>query len=130
MYEDSCSSCQPINEQYSLEHVDNVLLLFNWLKSHLRCSIIYLLNFGYILVTFWLHFGYDQNVTNLCQTFWLHFGYILVTLWLRFGAFWLHFGYVLVAFWLRFGYILVTFWLYFGNNQNVTNLCRASPTVP
>ena len=57
MCEDNCSSCQPINEQYSLEHVDNVLLLFNWLKSHHRCSIIYLLNFGYILVTFWLHFG-------------------------------------------------------------------------
>ena len=37
---------------------------------------------------------------------------------------------VLVALWLRFGYILVTFWLHFGYNQNVTNLCRASPTVP
>ena len=68
MCEDNCSSCQPINEQYSLEHVDNVLLLFNWLKSHLRCSIIYLLNFGYILVTFWLHFG------CILVTFWLHFG--------------------------------------------------------
>ena len=115
MCEDNCSSCQPINEQYSLEHVDNVLLLFNWLKSHLRCSIIYLLNFGYILVKFWLHFG------CILVKFWLHFGYVLV-------VFWLHFGYILVAFWLRFGYILVTFWLYFGYNQIVTNLCRASPT--
>ena len=50
-------------------NVDNVLLLFNWLKSHLRYSIIYLLNFGYILVTFWLHFGYNQNVTNLCRAY-------------------------------------------------------------
>ena len=24
----------------------------------------------------------------------------------------------------------LTFWLHFGYNQNVTNLCRASPTVP
>ena len=81
---DNCSSCQPINEQYSLEHVDNVLLLFNWLKLHLRYSIIYPLHFGYVLVTFWL----------------------------------------------RFGCILATFWLHFGYNQNVTNLCRTSPTVP
>ena len=85
MCEDNCSSCQPINEQYSLEHVDNVLLLFNWLKSHIRCSIIYLLNFGHVSVTFWLHFG------HLLVTFWLHFSYVLV-------KFWLHFGYVLVTF--------------------------------
>ena len=81
-----------------------------------------------VLVAFWLRFG------NILVTFWLHFCYVLVTSWLHFSyilvTFWLRFGYILVTLWLHFDYVFVTFWLHFGYNQIVTNLCRASPTVP
>ena len=76
----------------------------------------YGMQFGYVLVTVWLRFGYgSQNLVMfwlrcVLVAFWLRFGYVLVTVWLpemvtelqiRLLVFWLRFGYD--VFWLRTG---------------------------
>ena len=67
-----------------------------------------LMNFGCILVEFWLHFDWIlTELFFLLNEFWLNFNWILI-------EFWLYFGCILAAFSLNFDCFLTAFWLHFN----------------